>query len=102
FSSLSENSKYPVSFSDFSLKASIPTSLNISKDAFMAAIDKIGGLLSCQPSAPGITSSGCLILNLVALLWLHHPANRFSFLLCAYFSCTNKPPKLPGPEFKYL
>ena len=97
-----KNSKYPVNFSDFSLNASIPTSSNKSKEALIAAIDNIGGLDNCQPSAPAITSNGCRILNRVSLLWFHQPAKRGKSLFLECFSCTNNPAKLPGPEFKYL
>ena len=45
----------------------MPTSSKISKEAFMAAKDKIGGLLSCQPSAPGIGLKSSLIPKRVSL-----------------------------------
>ena len=41
------------------------------------------------------------ILNRVSNLLPHHPESRGN-LWSKCFSCKNKPPMLPGPEFKYL
>ena len=40
------------------------------------AIDRIGGLLSCQPSAPSMALNSGPIRNRVALSWFHQPAHR--------------------------
>ena len=37
---------------DFSSMLLNPASFTTSKDALIAAIDRMGGLLNCQPSAP--------------------------------------------------
>src|SRR5690606_28728885 len=99
---LSKNSKYPVSCLDFKVNFSIPISEKISKEALIAAIERIEECLNCQPSAPGSWSNSSRILNRVSLLWLHQPVTRLTSFLLAWRSCTKHPPRLPGPEFKYL
>src|SRR5690606_23524603 len=99
---LSKNSKYPVSCLDFTVNFSIPISEKTSTEALIPAIERIGGFLNSHPSAPGSWSNSSRILNRVSLLWLHQPVNRLRSFLLAWRSCTKQPPRLPGPEFKYL
>src|SRR6185312_6287304 len=62
---------------------------------------RIGGLDSCQPSAPGAASNSRRISKRVDSLRPHQPSNRGS-LAPAYRACTNAPATAPGPEFRYL
>ena len=83
FNSLIKNSKKPVSDLDFLMIFLKPAASNKSKEALIAAIDSMAGLLNCHPSAPGIASNSWRILKRVCLLCPHHPANRFKSVLLA-------------------
>src|SRR5205809_2543152 len=90
---------------DFARNDSIPpASSKIASDARNGAIEKIGGLLICQPSADatGINSGSRCRRNRVLGSLPNQPASRGSFALVACRSCTNTPPIAPGPAFKYL
>src|SRR5262249_10313303 len=93
------------SFVDFFRRASVPpASSKIESDARSGAIEKIGGLLICQPSAqPTGTNSGSRCsLNRVFGSFPNQPASRGSFVFVPWRSCTNAPATAPGPAFKYL
>ena len=71
-----------MSFSLFSRSAGMPASSKTSSDAFIAAMPRIGTLLSCQPSAPGIGWKPGFISKRVDLSCPHQPPNlgRSKFL----------------------
>src|SRR4029450_11466101 len=90
---------------DFALRASIPpASSKVARDARNGAIEKIGGLLICQPSADatGINSGSRCSRNRVFGSFPNQAANRAHFVLVACRSSTNAPPTAPGPAFRYL
>src|SRR6476661_10122266 len=76
----------------------------MSSEARKGAIEKIGGLLICQPSADatGINSGSRCNRNRVFGSLPNQPANRGNFVLVACRSCTNAPATAPGPAFRYL
>src|SRR4029077_5886262 len=90
---------------DFARSGSIPpASSKIASEARNGAIEKIGGLLICQPSADatGLNSGSRCNRNRVLGSLPNQPANRGNFVLVACRSCTNAPATAPGPAFRYL
>src|SRR4029453_19394771 len=90
---------------DFALRASIPpASSKVARDARNGAIEKIDGLLICQPSADatGINSGSRCNRNRVFGSLPNQPASRGNFVLVACRSCTKAPATAPGPAFRYL
>src|SRR5207244_9157325 len=81
-----------------------PASSKMASEARSSAIEKIGGLLICQPSADGTgTNSGSRCKrNRVFGSFLNHPASRGNLVFVAWRSCTNAPATAPGPAFRYL
>src|ERR1043166_8120098 len=80
------NSRYPVSFVDFARRTSTPPALSkIASDACNGAIDKIGGLLICQPSADatGMKSGSRCKRKRVFGSFPNQPASRGSFVFVA-------------------
>src|SRR5207253_9480584 len=90
---------------DFARSGSIPpASSKIASEARNGAMEKMGGLLICQPSADGtgINSGSRCKRNRVFGLFLNHPASRGNFVFVALRSCTNVLATDPGPEYSYL
>src|SRR5213593_4718709 len=81
-----------------------PASSKIAREARRGAIDKIGGLLICQPSADttGTNSGSRCKRNRVFGSLPNQPARRGNLVLVACRSCTNAPAAAPAPAFKYL
>src|SRR6059058_4761813 len=81
-----------------------PASSKIDSEARNGAIEKMGGLLICQPSADGTgTNSGSRCKrNRVLGSFPKHPASRGNLVFVAWRSCTNAPATAPGPAFRYL
>src|SRR5437016_12301027 len=76
----------------------------MASEARNGAIEKIGGLLICQPSADGtgMKSGSRCNLNRVLGSFPNQPARRGSLVLVACRSCTNAPATAPGPALRYL
>src|SRR5439155_26670012 len=90
---------------DFARSGSIaPASSKVSSEARSGAMEKIGGLLICQPSADGtgMNSGSRFNRNRVFGSFPNQPASRGNFLFVSWRSCTNAPATAPGPAFKYL
>src|SRR5438093_4556696 len=103
--SVRRNSREPVSLIDFGRSGAIPrASSKIASEARNGAIEKIGGLLICQPSADGTgTNSGSRCKrNRVFGSLPNQPARRGNLVFVACRSCTNAPATALGPAFKYL
>src|SRR2546430_10760534 len=67
-------------------------------------MEKIGGLLICQPSAEGTginSGSRCKRKRVFGSL-PNQPAKRGSLVFVAWRSCTNTPATAPGPALRYL
>src|SRR5438034_7862985 len=81
-----------------------PTSSKIDNDARSGAIEKIGGLLICQPSADGtgMNSGSRCKRNRVFGSLPNQPARRGNFVLVTWRSCTNAPAIAPAPAVTYL
>src|SRR5207253_248307 len=95
----------PVSLTDLPRSRSIPpASSKIASDARSGAIEKIGGLLICQPSADGtgMKSGSRCNLNRVFGSFPNQPASRGNFVFVAWRSWTNAPATAPGPALTYL
>ena len=73
-----------------------------SSDAASGASDRIGGLLSCQPSAPDSGVNFGSMRNRRSRSCPHQPASRGSVAAAPCRRCTKQPPTAPGPAFKYL
>ena len=76
--------RYDVSFMLFKVMESIPTFSKIFKDDHRAAIDNIGGLLSCQDSAVLEDINLFNRSNLEPLSCPHQPS---SLLILVFFKC---------------
>src|SRR5256886_17313125 len=76
----------------------------MAREARSGAIDRIGGLLICQPSAEGTgmnSGSRCMRKRVFGSL-PNQPASRGNLVLDACRSCTNAPATAPGPALRYL
>src|SRR5207342_1661969 len=94
-------SRYAVSSSERARNLSMPALANRSSDARSGASPRIGGLLNCQPSAPGVGTKLPSMRKREAWSWPHHPAKR-GRVVFAWRACTKQPATAPGPEFMYL
>src|SRR5262249_52936918 len=67
-------------------------------------MEKIGGMLICQPSADGtgIKSGSKCKRKRVFGSFPNQPASRGNLVLLACRSCTNAPATAPGPALRYL
>ncbi|KAG1373333.1 hypothetical protein G6F59_018511 [Rhizopus arrhizus] len=92
----------PVSATDLLRRAAMPARSNRSSDARSGARPRIGGLLSCQPSAPVAGMNCGAIWKRVASSWPHQPAKRGRVVSRWCRSCTNAPATAPGPLLRYL
>src|SRR6478609_6648199 len=89
---------------DFCRSPSIPASWKMAREARRGAIDRIGGLLICHPSAEGTgmnSGSRCMRKRVFGSL-PNQPARRGKFVLVACRSCTKAPATAPGPALRYL
>src|SRR5207247_11205897 len=96
---------YPVNLLDFARSGSIlPASLKIATDGRNGAIEKIGGLLICQPSADrtGMNSGSRCKRKRVFGSFPNQPARRGRSRLVACRSYTKAPATAPGPALRYL
>src|SRR5437667_4595809 len=90
---------------DFARSGSIPpASSKIASEARNGAMEKMGGLLICQPSADGtgMNSGSRCKRNRVFGSFPNQPARRGNLVLVACRSCTNTPATAPGPALRYL
>src|SRR5437762_12314233 len=81
-----------------------PASSKMDSEARNGAIEKIGGLLICHPSADGtgMNSGSRCNRNRVFGSFPNQPAKRGNFWLVACRSCTNAPATAPGPALSDL